>query len=87
MNAISETISKASTEVHIRMAQLSEPETMRVLLGEKATELTLLACPVNGSATTLPVLTSHTRMVHLSDPETMRAPLGEKAIKLTELVY
>ena len=52
-------------------------------LGEKATELTQLVCPVNGPASVSPVVVLHTRTVLSTDPETMCWPSGESAMEET----
>ena len=48
---------------HTQIVPSLEPETMCVLLGENATDLTQFVCPLKGPAMVLPVCGFNTRMV------------------------
>src|SRR6267154_2368868 len=68
---------------HTRIVLSDEPETMRFLSDEIATDRTDLVYPWRGAPNALPVSISHTRIIVSSEPDTMRCPSGEIATDRT----
>lgn len=56
---------------------------MRLLSGEKATNVTKSECPTNGFPTGLRVLVSHNDAVLSKEPDAMKSPSGEKVTEFT----
>ena len=54
-----------------------DPDTMKRVSGEYATEETDLPCPESGPTTGTPVTAFHTRTVISRDPDAMNRPSGE----------
>lgn len=71
---------------HMRIVPSSDPEAIRELSGDQATEQTESVCLTNGFPTRSPVSASQTRIVLSDDPETIHLPSCENATDSTESV-
>ena len=65
----------------------SDPDTICLLSGEKATELTPRVWPSSTGSSCYPVAASQRRTVLSTDPDTIYLPSGEKATELTQSVW